>query len=206
MEITKFSFGLLIIFIPGLLAFYIVDALTYHKEAKFHDKLLRAYLFGVLSYSIYYLLTLLFKADFEILKYFTNDTVIYFTLGQLKDVFSTSIISIAVGLTLSWTKNRKILFRIAQGMGITKKFADLDVWSYIFNSPDNYWIRVRDYNKNIIYQGWVEAFSDSTGKDELLLTQVSRFDLHSGKPFDDNPLERLYIPISRDDMTVELIN
>ena len=91
-------------------------------------------------------------------------------------------------------------------MRITNKFADLDVWSYIFNSPDNYWIRVRDYNKNIIYQGWVEAFSDSTGKDELLLTQVSRYDLRTGNPFADNQLERLYIPISRDDMTVELIS
>ncbi|MGM0878098.1 MAG: hypothetical protein ACQEWV_26135 [Bacillota bacterium] len=71
------------------------------------------------------------------------------------------MISVLLAFLISVGINRKLLHRFAKNLKITKKFGQLDVWSYTFDSPDIGWVIVRDLDKDLMYQGWDEAFSDT---------------------------------------------
>jgi hypothetical protein len=92
----------------------------------------------------------------------------------LSEVIWTCVIAVGNGFALSAAINRKYLNRLARLMGATKKFGDLDVWGYLNNSPlDSLrWVRIRDHRHDLCYEGYIEAFSDTTSPNELFLRDV----------------------------------
>ena len=56
MGLTDLTVRLMLIFFPGIICFFIVDAFTIHRERKAHEILLLSYIYGILCYFIYGLL------------------------------------------------------------------------------------------------------------------------------------------------------
>ena len=204
MEISEFTLKILFIFIPGLVAFYIIDNLTVHKETKYIHIVLKSFLYGVFSYFLYFLYTNVSGSEFYFIKYVSELKVGSKSNIQFKEIIYTTGISVIFAFILTATKNRKLIFRFAHKFGLSNKFGDLDVWSYIFNSELQQWVVLRDFEKKLMYFGWVEAFSDSVDKDELLLSQVTVHDLESGIQVISETIELLYLPIERDNIIIEL--
>ena len=50
MGVTEFSFRLMMVFLPGVIAFIIIDNLTSHRETKIHHWIIYSLLLGFLSY------------------------------------------------------------------------------------------------------------------------------------------------------------
>jgi hypothetical protein len=44
-----------------------------------------------------------------------------------------------------------------------------------FDSPLNHWVVIRDIQNDLMYQGWVESFSDGLDNNEILLRDVKVF-------------------------------
>lgn len=86
---------------------------------------------------------------------------------------------------------------------LTKKFAEVDVWDYIFNSENEEmkWVIVRDVKNNLMYQGWVEAFSDTVKENELFMRDVVVYKNSTAEEYYSMP--GLYISRNRDEITVE---
>lgn len=57
MGITEFTFKLILIFIPGIITFIIVDRLTIHREAKPHHWIIYSFLLGFLCYLCLFLVS-----------------------------------------------------------------------------------------------------------------------------------------------------
>jgi len=89
-------------------------------------------------------------------------------------------------------------------LNVSAKFGDIDVFSYIMNSQIPEWIVVRDIENNLMYEGWVEAFSDSTERDELFLRDVKVFNNKTAGELYDVP--GVYIPKKRDNLVIEFRN
>jgi hypothetical protein len=113
------------------------------------------------------------------------------------------VIAVANGFLLSALINRKFLNRFAQRIGVTKKFGDYDVWSYLHNSTTDSvrWVRVRDHRHNLCYEGYVEAFSDTNANNELFLRQVKVFHNDDGRLLYEVP--GVYLSQDPEDIALE---
>ncbi|WP_201714683.1 DUF6338 family protein [Rossellomorea arthrocnemi] len=180
MQFSELTIRLLLIFFPGIISAIIIDNLTIHRGRELKVFLLNAFILGLASY---FILFILISINNWIVKLkgldpswkvkFLNSLIDKKSNIDIKEVLIATMISFLLGLLISAAINYKILHRIAKKIKITKKFGQLDVWSYTFDSPDIGWIIVRDLDQDLMYQGWIEAFSDTHEINELLLRDVN---------------------------------
>lgn len=215
MQISEFTFRLILLFIPGIIAFIIVDCLTIHKERKLYEILIYSLLFGFLSYLMYGIVIYFFglikalavllsqlnyKLEFSFLKSLTDNSIAL----DLKEIFIVTFLSIPVAFVFVYLINYKILYRIAHKLNISKKYGDIDLWSYIMNmkTSDSEWVVVRDIENDLMYEGWIQAFSDSSEKnDELFLRDVKVYKNSTGDELYDIPA--IYLSRERKNLLIE---
>lgn len=210
MEISAFTFRLILLFIPGIITFTIIDSLTIHKERKLYQILLNSLIFGFICYVTYalliYSITLLkslfillnVDREFTFLRALTDNSIKL----DFKEIFITTCLSFPVAFLFTFFINYKILYRLAHKLKVSKKFGDIDLWSYIMNMEMPEWAVVRDVENNLMYEGWIQAFSDSSeDKNELFLRDVKVFRNSSGKELYEVPA--LYLARERKCLIVE---
>lgn len=112
-----------------------------------------------------------------------------------------SAVTLPVGFILSLLINRGVLHRVAKCLKISNKFADLDVWSYLFNSGIPEWVVVKDIQNDLMFEGWVEAFSETVTENELFLRDVKVYRDSTGEEL--YSIQGLYIARSREALTIE---
>lgn len=89
----------------------------------------------------------------------------------------------------------KALFDFAQAIGATGKFGDPNVWSFAMNSKELRWVVVRDMEKDLMFQGYIRAFSDIDEKvSELLLVSVHVFRESTGEKLYETDTMYLVVP------------
>lgn len=203
MQLSEFAFRIILLFIPGLISFIIIDNLTFHKEYKLYNIIIYSLILGFLCYYLYYAIIIILKYLIDI-----NLSLSFFHIISdnraeinLNEIIWVSVISIPLGFIFTFLINYKILFRIAHTFRISNKFGDIDVWSYIMNLEIPEWVIIRDRENNIMYEGWIQAFSDSTEKDELFLRDVIVYENSTGDEMYRTP--GLYLPRNRNKLIVE---
>lgn len=181
MQLTEFTFRLLVLFLPGLICAFLVDALTSHRPRQTPFFLLRALLFGFGSYFLYWVMlhaialavrpfghTL--ATDVNFLK-ILGDTA---TPIAAREVFFVCVCAVALGVLATIEATYKLGHRLSRVLHVTKKFGEIDVWGYTMNARGLDWVTYRDVEKDLIYDGWITAFSDDGEENvELLLRDVS---------------------------------
>jgi hypothetical protein len=205
MEITEFAFKLLILFFPGLICAYLIDQLTIHKPREAFFFLLQAFTLGLICYfsywfivkSIVYFWPNAVNAEVTFLKALTNSSLSF----SFKEIAIVSFISVILACLVSVASRHKFLNRTARRIGITKKFGELDVWGYLLNMEQVVWVTVRDHKNDLIYDGWVQAFSDDSKDAELLLRDVSIFKNSTAEKL--YQVGVVYLSRKRDDITIE---
>jgi len=63
------------------------------------------------------------------------------------------------------------------------------------------WVTVRDHENDLIYDGWVQAFSDDSVDAELLLRDVSVYRNSTAEPL--YQVGMMYVSRKRDDISLE---
>lgn len=179
MEFSELTIRLLLIFFPGILASLIIDSLTVHRGREFNMFILNSFILGLTSYFILYIIVSINNLLVQMMGLiptweinFLNSLIDKSSNINIKEVIAASIIAIFLAFVVSTAINYKILHRFSKRLKITKKFGQLDVWSYVFDSPDIGWIIVRDLENDLMYQGWVEAFSDTFANNEIFIREV----------------------------------
>jgi hypothetical protein len=92
-----------------------------------------------------------------------------------REIALTGVIAIVLGGMSSAVVNHRLVHRAARKVGISRASGELDVWGFMFNSPQVQWVTVRDLAHDLTYFGSVEAFSDTYDQAELLLRDVEVF-------------------------------
>ena len=199
MQISEFTFRIILIFIPGLITFIIVDNLTVHKEIKLHRMLFNSLIFGFICYFTYYLMAIIpcFNLKFSFIEKLTDNSV---TL-DFKEILIATGLSLPIGFFFSFLINYKVLHRFAHRLRISNKFGDIDVWSYIMNSKMPEWVVIRDVDNDLMYEGWIRAFSDGTEENELFLRDVKVYKNSTGEELYKIP--GLYLARKRENLIVE---
>lgn len=205
MDISVFAFRLLLLFFPGIICCYIIDTFTVHQERTQFEFIINSFLFGLISYILYWVLIILchklnwiVNSDFVFLKALndTNHNISY------REILYVSFLSAVVGIFITAIHTYKLHFRLIQKLKITRKFGELDVWGYLMNSSDTEWVTVRDIANNLMYDGWVQAFSDNSKEAELLLGDVVVYKNDTGEKLYD--VDSQYLSLDRNNISIEI--
>lgn len=210
MTIDALTLRLVFIFIPGIIAFGIVSALGPKKERTNLVMLVIIFLYGIFSYMFYYV----------ILSFMPTNVLEYLDVSIVPQIFSISItdsgsvinfteifvasgVAVVLGILSTINMNRSYGIRIARALRVSNRFSDADVWSYTFNSASiDAWATIRDNERGLVYDGYVDAFSQTDDTRELLLSRVVVYDNETGEEVDRIPV--MYKAFPKDAVTVEL--
>jgi hypothetical protein len=203
-------FQLAVVFLPGLIWLTIADTLIAGtKERSSASMALRAFGFGLVAYSIWFLVygifTQLRSGAWPNLfdKVRTAPGLQELRLLRPLDIFSASILSMGLAIIWSVAANRKWFLRAMQRCRVTQKYGDESVWEYTLNLgiPAVEYANIRDFDNHILYSGYIRAFSEGTGTRELLLDDAIVYDLDTAQKLFETPL--LYLARKPDSLHVE---
>lgn len=203
MAASELTVRLLLLFFPGVICAYIVDTLTIHRPKSQFEFVLDSMVYGIGSYLIYWAGLLgLSAAGFQVrplifLRAMTDLSVSV----SFRELAWASGVAFLLAIFLTVASTHKFHFRLARKFGLTKKFGELDVWGFVFNSPQVEWATVRDHAHGLAYDGWVQLFSDDSRSAELVLRDVKVYRNDSGNFLYEVP--SLYLSLSRDGITIE---
>jgi hypothetical protein len=92
--------------------------------------------------------------------------------------------------------------RLCRLVGLTKRFSDPDVWSFLLNSNDtDNWVTIRHKDRGHIYQGYVRSFSGGDKDREMVLTLVQVYSLDTAEKVGEIPI--LYLAFKKEDVVLE---
>lgn len=210
MSMTSLTVKLLLLFTPGIACHLIVDSLVVHRIRKVHEVFLFSFLYGLLSYAVFALLKLPFgisrasdggihisPPNVSMFQALTNADVAV----NIWEVALVTGLAIILSIAMSFALNRYWFHDIARALSITPRFGQPNVWSFALNAKEVKWATVRDLRNNLMFQGYIRAFSDVEDPAELLLTQVSVYNEQTGKLV--YTADHMYIARDRSDLTVE---
>ncbi|MFW5895247.1 MAG: hypothetical protein ACOCT9_00735 [archaeon] len=206
MELSGLTIKLIMILIPGAICTLIIERLTIHKNWTPLKFIVNVILLGSLSYLIYQLfITIPFWITGD-----PRDQKILDVWLQLTDkkeipfdeVILGSVISIILGFISSAFIQYKILNKIAQGLRISDKYGDENLYTYFLNSPVTDEVYLRDKENGITYHGIVDSFSENDHNKEIVLTNVTVY--HSKTSTELYDLEKIYISSLNDNITIEV--
>ncbi len=141
---------------------------------------LRVFVFGVICYSVVAWLYDLKGWKFDIINAGASN-------WRFADSFDETVNAVFVSLALAvvWISCRthKIVTRFLNWLGATNHIADQDIWEFMFNSDDPKikYAYVRDYKNELIYAGYIRAYSERSDVRELAMYDVEVFTQESEK-------------------------
>ncbi len=205
MTISKELLDIILILTPGIIAFYIIEALTHHKKIEYQRVLLNVIILNFIIYFLIYLLSIgvnkhspdiahtLILTKEHILSKDTNITTM--ALGLF--------FSILIGFTMARAVNEKYLFKIAKYFKASDLDSNLNVWDDFLSEKRGFdGIIIRDKPNNIMYYGIPKRYSEfSLEKRELHLIDVRIYDNKKGTELYRQ--NELYLVIN-DTITIEI--
>lgn len=199
MEFSLATVQIALIFIPGLF-WTMLDAA--HRPTTQNGQFiytLRVFVFGVISYAFLGLIYQGLGREFDILSFADPN----WSFAKIGDEVLWAV-AISIVLSVAWIAGRthKIVTRFLNKIGASNHIADQDIWEFVFNSDDPKikFAHVRDYENEVIYAGYVRAYSDRLDLRELAMTDVQVFD---GDGVEIYSTPRLYLARPNNGITLE---
>ncbi len=204
MNFSEFTLYIMLIFLPGIIAYKVFDELTHQKDKKAYEVVVYSFLFGFFSYFIYYLI-------FSFPYWFSESEFQFHFLSTLKEpetldfeeVFYVSCIAIIAGVVITLIDTYKILFIVARWLRITKKHGELDTFTFLMNSNigKDAWVIIRDTEDDRAYYGWIYAYSIGADQNELFLRDVKVYENSTGNILMTSP--GIYLAKSKEKYVIE---
>lgn len=183
MDMDIFFLQLAIVFLPGVIWARIDASYCMRQKPAQTEILIRSFLFGLTTYAVLYLIYLSIGEEFPSID-LPNQGSQFLIIDGIGEIIIASIpTSFALSLFWIYAVNKKLMSRFLHKIGFTKRYGDEDVWDYTFNSPDPAveYVHVRDFDKRLVFAGWVSLFSESDKLRELVLRDVQVFNLEENE-------------------------
>ncbi|MDW7651753.1 MAG: DUF6338 family protein [Bacillota bacterium] len=202
MNITDLTVRLLLIFFPGIVATLIYEALSVQEKRQHLEFFIRSFVFGMGVYSLLALIqNIIVEGESNCFLPIINSSI---PINEV-DILKSTLMSIPLAIVVAAISNYKIVYRVARFFRITKVHGFSSVWEAFFDSPQIEWVVIRDIQNDIMYEGWIEQYSDVEEDRELLLRQVLVYRNTTGERYYKEPLASLYISIPKNNnVTIEV--
>lgn len=198
-DISFFTFKLLFLLIPGILATIIFKRLTIHSNWTNFQFTYSAFLFSGLSYLLTGLIV-------DRINNTSNLTSLLNTLPNqvlpVYDVLYACIGALLLSVIIAYMDHFKVLNRSARILKCSNKYGDEDLFYYFLTSKDVKEIYLRDIQNGLTYHGILESFSTKNGYHEILLRAVDVYKYKNSKLL--YSLDKIYISKNSTDLVIEL--
>jgi hypothetical protein len=213
MEFSAEVLKIIIILVPGIVSMLVLERMIVHTKIDFDRFAIYTIVMSFFSYLLSSLLwSLLYHAytflEWNVPRIAAPKMIIdsFITVDKMDYyiVLWVSLLGILLSLLLAKAINKKYLHRLGQILKITKKYGDESVWDYFHNKQEEtIWVTVRDMKNDLMYFGWIEAYSDdSIEYDELLLRDVDVYQNSTGE--NHYSINEAYICGKREDLRIEI--
>ncbi|HEX6367767.1 MAG TPA: DUF6338 family protein [Longimicrobium sp.] len=208
MELSVLTLRVVLLFFPGVLCALIVHALTIQRERTTPQFLTSAFIYGVSTYLLLAGLRTVFAGCAKLLGWAAPPRVTFFNVLTNEkariawgEIGLSAVVALLLALVVAVVRNNNLLHKAAERIGISRRFGEVDVWGYFFNSPQIRWVAVRDLPADTVYEGWVEAFSDTGAAPEILLRDVTVKTNSTGTKLFDS--KRVYLARDKGSLIIE---
>jgi len=175
-------FQLAVLFVPGLIWAQLDAMYGMRKEPSRVDFLVAVIVYGMLTHITIYLLYWTFGFDYAVEAVAPPETA--FLRDEIADQIAASI-PVSIVLAVLWLAGRryKLIARGLTRIGVTNRHGAEDVWAYTLNADDPrvQYVHFHDFERGVLYAGWVASFSATDRLRELLLRRVRVHDLQTRK-------------------------
>lgn len=209
MDFSDLALRVVLLFFPGVVAALIVDALTNHRPRTPFVFGTHAFVLGLLSYLLLaagqavasWIVTWLHPdRGIPRLAFFQALTDADVALRWMEILLAVPAGVVVAGIVAAGI-NHKWLHRTARTIRVSRRSGELDTWSLLFNSDEIGWVNVRDIRHDLVYEGWVDAFSDTGDTPEVLLREVAVYRNTTGSLLYRTP--RAYLRLAPDQVVIE---
>jgi hypothetical protein len=180
MELSVLTLRVVLLFFPGVLCALVVYALTIQRDRTTPQFLTSAFVYGVSTYLLLAALRGVCARAASLLGWGAPPRVTFFNVLTNEkariawgEIGLSALVALLLAFVVAVALNNNVLHKAAERIGISRRFGEVDVWGYFFNSPQIQWVAVRDLATDTVYEGWVEAFSDTGSAPEVLLRDVT---------------------------------
>jgi hypothetical protein len=159
---------LLLVLLPGFLAAWIVSSLTIGQTRSEFDKVIEALVY---SFIVYAICVVIFGFT-DLGAFLAQDNFSDSLIQQAKwPILTSLILSVALGLALSWSITNDKITNGLRALGITARSSRASVWSDVFHTVDGYVLIEFDDGRRLM--GWPQHFSDTPEDGSLFLTRAA---------------------------------
>lgn len=209
MELNDFVNRLILLLLPGIIAYKVYQKLRGRKTKKDWEDLVNILIFALLSYIVYGFcnsLRISIRPFFILSNYQPGSAFIKLIDNTLPIDWWEIIWSCALGIIIayiaSYISRYKLLNRFGQLIRATKRYGDEDVWDYFNNRDKVEWLVVRDHKTNVYYFGYIKVFSeDREALRELVLNDVSVYSSEGDHLYN---CKTIYLARESSDLTIEI--
>jgi hypothetical protein len=185
MEVTEVTLRLMLLGMPGIVAYLIICKITTKRKSGQLDSLLQIFLLSILSY-------LLLSGFYLILASITGGRIAMVSplerlVGSINsktssilfwEIVAATTASIVVAFGWSYAWYFKFLTKLARFIKASDRYGDDGLMAAFLSSEQLHekgeWLVVRDHSTEVFYYGFVHAWSDSNDDlRELILLDVS---------------------------------
>lgn len=213
MELSKELLDIVLILLPGLISFVIVESLIPHNKVEFN----RLVIYVIALSALTFLLSIgLWKIGNKLIMWLgfadtSNELTLTNSLFTYHSNYSFIVLvfitSVLLGLVFAFFINKKFIYKFMNKINASNMSSNLEVWDDFFAMPrENAFVVIRDIENDLMYYGTVVYYSISiTSKTpSLYLKDVDVFENTTSQRLYD--VKEIYLPFKQNTMTVEFPN
>lgn len=199
---TELTLRLALLFLPGIICALLVEKLVPTSAWSTARLALYALVLGLACYLIYAVVETVFAGQWppsvDILGSLANNEPLDFS-----EILLATALAPIVALGVSFALNKHWINRLAKTLDVSNRFGDIDVWARTFNSRvlQDAWVVVRDFDRDLALEGWVNAFAETHDVNELLLRDVRIYQSSTSKFLYE--VDSMYLTRPKDKLTIE---
>jgi hypothetical protein len=209
MELSNLTIRIVILLLPGAIATLIVDKTSTHSKWDSFQFVLFSILLGLSSYLVLQMISFGLELH-SILSYHCSPTMLGVWRSFVdsskaidpREVIVASFSAIPLAFTITCFNERKILNRFAQMTKLSTKYGDENLFFFLLNSRNVYWVYVRRISQNLTYEGKVDSFAATESTYELLLNDVKVYRYSDSKFL--YALSNIYLSLPQGDVVLEI--
>lgn len=208
MELSVLTLRVVLLFFPGVLCALVVHSLTIQRERTTPQFLTSAFVYGVSTYLLLASIREVYAAGAKAGGWKTPPRVTFFDVLTNErariawgEITLSAVVALLLAVLVAAAVNHNVMHRLAERLRVSRRFGQADVWGYFLDSPQTNWIIVRDTQADLLYEGWVDAFSDTGADPQLLLSDVAVYQASTGTKLHDR--KRVYLTPRKESVIIE---
>lgn len=202
MEPSPFLLQLAILLLPGVIWAHLDGRYASKQKPSELEFLLRAGIFGLVSYAVTFGIFYALKWQFEIVDIAAAETKSVLNERIAFQVVAASCVGLGLSIFWMYAVNFKLMSKFLRLIRATGTYGDEDVWNFSLNAGDAAaeYVHLRDFANRVTYAGYVAVFSETDKLRELVLKDTLVYDFEGNLLFDS---PRIYLARPSDGIHME---